>query len=70
MANAAQAARERKEKKPQLYCPNPRCLWMTGDGRPCPNHSGPVWTDEWAVLARQISRGDITVEEAHAREKE
>ena len=67
MANPAQAERLRKEKNPSLYCP--RCLWMTGDGRPCPRHGGPPWTSVWAELARQISRGELTVEEARAVEE-
>lgn len=67
--NVAQAERLRKEKFPALYCPDRRCLFMTGDGRPCPRHGGPAFTKEWAILARQISRGDISVEEAHEKEK-
>lgn len=59
----------RKQEKPHLYCPSHACLWMTGDGRPCPRHGGPVWTKTWEELARLVSRGDITVDEAHAREE-
>jgi len=55
----------RKEAKPNLYCPDPRCLWMTGDGRRCPRHGGPVWTKEWAELARKISSGLLTEDAAH-----
>lgn len=59
---------KRKQEKPHLYCPAPKCLWMTGDGRRCPRHGGPAWTREWEELARQISRGDISVDEAHRKE--
>lgn len=33
-ANVAQA----KERQPELYCPERRCLWRTGDGSYCPRH--------------------------------
>lgn len=29
-----------KERHPEAYCPEPRCLWRTGGGR-CPRHPGP-----------------------------
>ncbi len=38
--SVAKAARERKEKHPDLYCPATRCLWRTGDGSRCPRHGG------------------------------
>jgi hypothetical protein len=65
MANVAQSERLRKEGRPELYCPVRGCLWMTGDGRKCPKHGGPSFTPQWRDLANRISRGDITVEEAH-----
>lgn len=67
--NIAQAERVRKEAKPHLYCPESKCLWMTGDGRACPRHGGAPFTPEWADLARRVSRGEISVEEAHKRER-
>jgi hypothetical protein len=67
--NVGHSERQRRERKPHLYCPDKRCLWMTGDGRPCPRHGGPSWTREWADLARRISRGEITVEKAHKLEQ-
>lgn len=66
--NVGQSERQRKEAKPHLYCPDRRCLWMTGDGRRCPRHGGPAWTKEWAELARQISRGALSAEEAREME--
>lgn len=27
-----------KELHPEKYCPQPRCLWRTGDGSRCPRH--------------------------------
>lgn len=38
--SAAKAARERKERHPELYCSNAVCLWRTGGatGKPCPRH--------------------------------
>jgi hypothetical protein len=33
----------RKEQRPELYCPERACLWLTGGGR-CPRHGGPAWT--------------------------
>jgi len=27
-----------KERYPEVFCPEPRCLWRTGDGSPCPRH--------------------------------
>lgn len=69
MANVAQSERLRKEAKPHLYCPARGCLWLTGDGRRCPRHGGPPWTETWGALAKQISSGRITVEEAHEKER-
>ena len=36
MRTAAKVAAH-KEAHPELYCPEPRCLWRTGGGR-CPRH--------------------------------
>lgn len=47
--------RERKERKPELYCR--RCLWMTGGGN-CHRHGGPAWTAERADAAGKRSRGE------------
>jgi hypothetical protein len=60
--NPAASSRQRKQSKPELYCPDKRCLWMTGGGY-CPNHGGPAWTKEREGLARKRSRGDATAEE-------
>ncbi len=65
--NPGQSERLRKAAKPHLYCPT--CLWMTGDGRACPRHGGPPWTPAWQLLAQAISRGEISAEEAHRRER-
>jgi hypothetical protein len=42
-ATLAKHVRERKEKYPQFYCANPRCLFRTFNARtnmvtPCPKH--------------------------------
>lgn len=37
-AQVAKRVREHKERRPELYCPAPRCLWRTGDGSRCPRH--------------------------------
>ena len=34
---AAKVAQQKREH-PERYCPEPRCLWRTGDGRHCPRH--------------------------------
>jgi hypothetical protein len=36
---AADVAKD-KLAHPERYCPEPRCLWRTGDGSPCPRHGG------------------------------
>lgn len=41
--NVATAVRRSKERHPEHYCPNPRCLWrvvngQTGEVKPCPKH--------------------------------
>jgi hypothetical protein len=36
MSTAAKVALQ-KEKRPEMYCPVPRCLWRTGGGF-CPRH--------------------------------
>lgn len=38
--SVAKSVRERKEKRPELFCPESRCLWLTGGGK-CPKHGGP-----------------------------
>lgn len=68
MSSAQSAEGRRKTEKPGLYCPTRGCLWMTGDGRKCPRHGGPPWTRGWEQLARMVSRGDISVAEAHRKE--
>ena len=67
MSSTAATVAMRKRTKPELYCPADRCLWMTGDGRRCPRHGGPVWTKEWQILARAISSERMTVEEAQVK---
>ena len=42
--SVAKSVRESKEKYPEKYCPNPRCLGNTGGG-PCPKHGGPSWKE-------------------------
>jgi len=40
--NTAARVRERKERLPECYCPNPRCLWLVKHNghsdTPCPKH--------------------------------
>ena len=31
-----------KEAHPEVFCPESRCLWRTGDGSPCPRHPNAV----------------------------
>lgn len=35
--SVAKSVSNNKAKHPELYCPEPRCLWRTGGGR-CPRH--------------------------------
>jgi hypothetical protein len=49
--SAAKAAREQKERHPELYCPVDRCLWRTGGGR-CPKHPAPVAVELAEMEAR------------------
>jgi hypothetical protein len=49
-ASVAKSVREQKERHPERFCPNPRCLWKTAKlnretqeyegGGPCPRHGG------------------------------
>lgn len=39
--SVAKSAREAKERRPENYCPSPKCLWRTGGGY-CPRHSAPA----------------------------
>lgn len=65
-ASVAKSVRERKARRPDLYCP--QCLWMTGGG-PCPRHGGPAWTKEREEAARAKSRGETlsTTDEGRTR---
>lgn len=44
--NTAAKVAERKRNRPELYCPAPRCLWLTGDGSLCPRHAPKPVTPE------------------------
>lgn len=46
--NPAQHSRLQKEKQPDLFCANPKCLWRRTSG-PCPKHE----TVRIADIARQ-----------------
>lgn len=37
--STAAAVRAAKERHPKHYCPEPGCLWRTGDGSRCPHHA-------------------------------
>lgn len=39
--SVAKAVREQKERHPQWYCPDPKCLWRLSSGR-CPKHGEPA----------------------------
>lgn len=43
MSNVAANVRKDKDKHPENYCPEPRCLWRTGGGY-CPRHGGSITT--------------------------
>ncbi len=49
-ASTAKKVRELKEKSPELFCKNPKCLWRVKvEGRqdnPCRNHPLPKVTNE------------------------
>ena len=47
----AQVAKDKLEH-PERYCPEPRCLWRTGDGDYCPRHE-----DRGPRLRRTPARG-------------
>lgn len=38
MSSAQVSAALAKEKHPETFCPERRCLWQTGDGSRCPRH--------------------------------
>lgn len=59
-AIAADTARD-KEKRPEVYCPQKRCLWRTGGGH-CPRHK----PRETGVL--QISKSVNSMELARVEE--
>lgn len=59
-AVAADTARD-KEKRPEVYCPQKRCLWRTGGGH-CPRHK----PRERGVI--QISKTVNSMELAHVTE--
>jgi hypothetical protein len=40
--SAAASARRHKERHPELYCSDPRCLWATARSGPCPRHPEPL----------------------------
>jgi hypothetical protein len=40
--SAAASARRHKERHPELYCVEPRCLWATARSGPCPRHPEPL----------------------------
>lgn len=37
--NPAKSARLAKERRPQDWCANPRCLWHESRSGPCPKHN-------------------------------
>jgi len=48
MCTAAKVA-QHKEKRPELYCPAPRCLWRTGGGY-CPRHASNESKPKFTVM--------------------
>ena len=46
----AKVVRLHKERRPDLYCPEPDCLWRTGDGSLCPRHQTYVRDDRVADI--------------------
>ncbi len=57
--NPAKHAREDKEKHPEKYCTNPRCLWRKSSGE-CPKHSwGPPPDPKVAADKRTIFYEDF-----------
>lgn len=61
--NVAASVRERKERHPELYCADPRCLWRTVNQAgvsPCPKHAVALKECEislrhWAELAAKAN---------------
>jgi hypothetical protein len=75
---AARVARL-KERHPEQYCPEPRCLWHTGGG-PCPRHAPAapplpkpsvkhVYVNFWGGAETRYP-DDVAAEEARALEAE
>ena len=48
-SSVAASVRRSKEKRPDDYCPDPRCLWALRSG-PCPKHPPPAASAERAAL--------------------
>jgi hypothetical protein len=49
MARVAANVAAHKERRPDLYCPERRCLWRTGGGF-CPRH-WPVYDPKTGVIS-------------------
>ena len=55
--SVAASVRENKEKHPERYCANSRCLWSLRGGKPCPKHpvaaprNADHTTTPWEVVA-------------------
>jgi hypothetical protein len=62
--NTAAKVAERKQRQPDLYCSEPRCLWLTGGGK-CPRHGGPAWTPERQREASAKARGEAPERKCH-----
>jgi hypothetical protein len=57
--NTAAKVREAKEKNPENFCPNPRCLWRTETRygtKPCPKHQSADVFDTLEHAVRHIRR--------------
>ena len=54
--NVAASVRLAKDKHPERFCANPRCLWriVRGDGsaNPCRNHPAPAKREQPAITSR------------------
>ena len=59
--NPAASERKRKEKSPEKFCPNSRCLWRRASG-PCPRHQSEA-RNQLSQDARE-GYGDIRREDA------
>ena len=59
--NPAASERKRKEKSPERFCPNSRCLWRRASG-PCPRHQSEA-RNQLSQDARE-GYGDIRREDA------